>query len=526
MRKEKKRLISYFFVLILVVFLTGCNNVTTVESTTNTTETSAITTESADSVYYLAGNFSGYIANDNDYMMTAVADKEGWYEVTVDLTEAVRDNAYDGHYYKVTDGTWDVCYGTENYALQPAPLSPTGGGLGSIWIYENGTITVLFDSNTNTVYDDTMVNTFDNPIIYGDFSADASRGTDWTYDNVSGLELTDADEDGVYEGDLTLPAYVGESDDPGYSVLIVTSEIYFIGSWGSAWGANEQYLFDGSAASMGLVSYLKPAVETTYHFSYDSITHITTVSFDFDNPVLYGDFSSWGFGETAIQLTESESDATLFVGSKLFPAYTGDGVGYSLVVCLSSQLYVGSWGESWGAMEQYTLSGDVAAMGKVTYLDLDEELLLTFTYDSATQITTITPPETKTVAPFEYLAGPTLYGTFTIETADSEAFILEGVDAPVMTLVAGESNLYETTIHLDIYAARETGYYTADLGYRFIVVLTKANVGWGYYAGEQYLLDGSEATMGQSTIINITVSGDYRFEYNSDTNVTTWELVE
>ncbi|MBI9008510.1 MAG: hypothetical protein JEZ05_00640 [Tenericutes bacterium] len=642
MRKERKRTVFFIFMLFFMVALVGCNETTTTVTTDSTTAapTEAVTTETVtelDDAFYLAGNFTGYIADDSDFLMTAIDDMPGWYEITVDLTADVRDNAYDGHYYKVTDGTWTTCYGVDNYALQPAPVSPTGGGLGSIWIFENGLITVRFDSNTNTIYDDSMVNEFDNPIVYGDFSTAVNGEANWTCDTVSGLELLDSDEDGIYEGDLTLPAYSGDTEE-GYSLLIVLSEKYYISEWGAAWGANEQYLFDGTAAgmgtvsylnpevettyhfsfdsttnittvsydfdnpliygdfsswgfgetaiqltasetdptifvgskvlpaytgeddgysliiclssqlfvgswgeswgaleqylfdgtaaSMGTVSYLKPEVETTYQFSYDSVTHITTVSYDFNNPVVYGDFSSWGFGETAIQLIESEDDSTLFVGTKVFPAYTGEGDGYSLITCLSSQLFIGSWGESWGALEQYTFSGAVSTMGKVTYLDLDEEMELTFTYDSETHITSITPPESKTVAPFEYLAAPTLYGTFTIVTDDSEAFILEGEDAVIMTLVDGETNLYEITLTLDVFTARDSGYYTADTGYRFILVLTKADVGWGYYAGEQYLLDGQAATMGAATYINITVSGDYHFTYNSDTCVTTWELVE
>ncbi len=530
MKKAFARSLFITFLLSVFVAVAGCNQVTTSITTSSTTADDETTGTSASTTvtgptFYLAGNFSGYIADDPDFIMTPVEDMDGWYEITVDLTADVRDNAYDGHYYKVTDGTWTTCYGTESYALQPAPVSPTGGGLGSIWIYDNGLITVRFDANTNTIYDDRMVRNLPNPVVYGDFSVAAGRGDDWAYDNESGLELLDPDENGVYEGDLTLPAYAGEAEG-GYSVLILLSEKYFIGSWGAMWGANEQYKFDGTPAAMGSVSYLKPASETTYHFSFDSSSKVTTVTVEFENPVVYGDFSAWGFGADAIELTQSQADASLYTGSKVFPAYTGDGEGYSLVVCLSTQLYIGSWGESWGALEQYTLSGDAATMGKVTYLDLEEEMELVFTYDADTHVTTITPPETKSVAPFEHLAGPTLYGTFTIDTLDTEAFILEGENAAVMTLVAGETNLYEITLYLEQFTPRESGYYMEDTGYRFILVLTKSDVGWGYYAGEQYLLDGTPATMGSATIIDIDVTGNYRFVYNSDTNVTTWELVD
>jgi hypothetical protein len=55
--------------------------------------------------------------------------------------------------------------------------------------------------------------------------------------------------------------------------------------------------------------------------------------------------------------------------------------------------------------------------------------------------------------------------------------------------------------------------------------LTKSNVGWGYYAGEQYLFDGTPAGMGASTIITITEAGQYRFVYNALTHETTYQKV-
>ncbi|MFA7076342.1 MAG: hypothetical protein WC152_06720, partial [Candidatus Izemoplasmatales bacterium] len=105
-------------------------------------------------------------------------------------------------------------------------------------------------------------------------------------------------------------------------------------------------------------------------------------------------------------------------------------------------------------------------------------------------------------------------------------FILEGENAAIMTLVSGETDLYEITLNLNVYEAPTSGYYTSDEGYRFIVVITKADLGWGYYAGEQYLFDGTPATMGASTIINITETGNYRFVYNSTTNETTYTIIE
>ena len=599
---------------------------------TTTTATEAPTTANT-SPYFLAGNFSGYVANDEDFRMTEIPDRAGWYQITVSLTVDNRDNAYDGHYYKVTDGTWTTCYGTDNYALQPAPASPTGGGLGSIWVYDNMELTVLFDSNTLTIYDNSMERELENPVIYGDFS-------NWSLSDEAAVVLTESDDDNLFVGSLTLPAYTG-SDELGYSLAVCLSEKYYVWQGSGSWGANDQYLFDGSAGGMGLVSHLKPEVETTYDLVYNAITHITTVTVTLAEPVIYGDFSNWSLTDAAaVVLTESDDDENLFVGSLTLPAYTGtDELGYSLAVCLTKQLYfwegVGSRGAgeqylfdgsaggmglvshlkpevettydlvynatthittvtvtlaepviygdfsswsldpanaivlnqdaedenlfigtfnmpaytgtgegymlavcltkqlyfwegvgSWGAGKQYLFSGDDGGMGKVTYLDLDEAMELVFTYNATTHQTSITPPTEKSVAPFEKLAAPTLYGTFTRVDDDSQCFLLEGEGAAIMTKVVGETDLYEITLTLPVFVAPTTGYYTADAGYRFITVLTKANVGWGYYAGEQYLFDGSPAGMGGATIINITEAGAYRFVYNATTNVTTYTKVE
>jgi hypothetical protein len=522
------------------VVLTGCNGDTTTaapvttaatttgsgtETTTDTsvtTTTDATTTTGAPSPYFIAGNFNGYVANDEDFRLVAVTGHAGWYQITVNLTAENRDNAYDGHYYKITEGTWEAatCYGVDNYALQPAPLSPTGGGLGSIWIYDNMELTVLFDSSTHTIYDNSMERELTSPVIYGDFS-------NWSLTDAAAVVLTqsETDED-LYEGSLTLPAYTGSGEN-GYSLAVCLSEKYYIWEGAGSWGANEQYLFDGTAGGMGLVSYLKPDVETTYDFVYDATSHVTTVTITLDNPVIYGDFSTWSLDpDDAIELVQDDENENLYIGTFTMPAYTGEGKGYMMAVCVTKQLYFWAGVGSWGANEQYLFSGDAGGMGKVTYLDIDEAMELTFTYDKTTHKTTITPPTGKSVAPFELLAGPTLYGTFTRVDNDNQCFILEGEGAAVMTPVTGETTLFEITLTLGVFTAPTTGYYTEDLGYRFITVLTKSDIGWGYYAGEQYLFDGTAAGMGASTIINITEAGQYRFEYDSATHITTYAKVE
>jgi uncharacterized repeat protein (TIGR02543 family) len=351
----------------------------------------------AEAVYYLAGNFTGYEAKTDGFAMKPVDGKDGWYTLTVNLTADVRDTAYDGHYYKVTNGTWDTdgCWGADNYALQPAPASPTGGGLGSIWVYNDCTLTVLFDSVNKVIYDDSMTQTFATPRIYGDFNTAMARGTDWSLADGEALELTDANSDGVFEGLYKLPAYTGTGD--GYSMVLAVSQKYYIYQGSGAWGASEQYLFDGTAAGMGTVSYLKPEAETIYEFKYDSTTHVTTatpVTKDelqtLAGPTVYGDFSSWLFeGGTSVLLTDADGDG-VYTGTLTLAAYTGTDQGYMLAIALSKKLYDDDYGIRWGVEEQYKLDGTAAGMAGVSYLTPSKDTVYTLSYDSATHVTTVT----------------------------------------------------------------------------------------------------------------------------------------
>ncbi|MFA7076134.1 MAG: hypothetical protein WC152_05645, partial [Candidatus Izemoplasmatales bacterium] len=475
MKIFKKKTVAIFSALLMIIALTACNGKTTSLTTEGTNTTNGTTTNNSTTPttnqsvnYYLAGNFSGYIANEEDFLMLEVDDNPGWYQITVSLTEDNRDNAYDGHYYKVTDGTWTNCWGADNYALKPAPTSPTGGGLGSIWIYENQELTVLFDSETKTVYDSSMEKKLATPVIYGDFS-------NWSLSDERALVLTQSTtNEKLYVGELTLPQYTGSSED-GYALAVCLSEKYYVWAGSGTWGAGEQYLFDGSVAKMGVISHLNPTKETTYQFIFNSETNITTVEIKLDNPIIYGDFSGWSLdSDDAIELLQDLEDENLYIGTFTMPAYTGEGKGYMLSVATSLQLYFWQGVGSWGAGEQYLFSGDFGGMGKVTYLNISKSMELVFTYNKTTNVTTITPPTGETVAPFEMLSGPTLYGTFTRITDDSECFILEGENAAIMTLVSGETDLYEITLNLNVYEAPTSGYYTSDEGYRFIVVITKA----------------------------------------------------
>lgn len=99
--------------------------------------------------------------------MQLVSGSTTFYTLTVALTAANRDPTYDGHWYKVTEGSWtSPTYGIDNYVQQPAPVKKVGGnaiGLGSIWIDQNMTLTIMFDSAKKIVYDNSNGKTLPTP---------------------------------------------------------------------------------------------------------------------------------------------------------------------------------------------------------------------------------------------------------------------------------------------------------------------------------------------------------------------------
>lgn len=467
------------------------------------------------SLYYIAGSFTGYESKMEGFNLEEVKGKEGWYGITVNLTEDVRDTAYDGHYYKITNGTWDAngCWGVDNYVLQPAPKSPTGGGLGSIWIYENGTLTVYFDSVNKVIYDTSMVREFSTPRIYGDFNTAMERGSDWSTANGEALELTDADGDGLYKGLYKIPAYTG-ANEKGYSMAVAINEKYYINEWGNGWGTNEQYKFDGEAAGMGGVSYLKPEKETIYEFIYDSVTHITSVTavekdqiVAFANPVIYGDFSDWQFeGPKTVTLTDTDQNGK-YTGFVKLQAYAGEGDGYMLAVALSKKLYDDEWGIRWGAEEQYKFDSTAAGMGGVSYLKPEKETIYEFIYDSATHITTVNEVEKDQIV---VLDNPVIYGDFS-------GWQYEGDKAIILT-DDDHNGTYEGTITLPAYTGEGDGY-------MLVVMVSKKlyddewGIRWG--AQEQYKFDGTTAGMGEFSYLKPAVETTYSFVYDSATHVTT-----
>ena len=218
--------------------------------------------EEASVKYYLAGSFNNYVSDDKDFLMEY---SDGVYTITVELTEDNRDTTYDGHYYKVTDGTWnaDGTWGISNYYIDPAPQSPTGGGLGSIWHWADGVLTVTFDPETKEITDSLTIKA-NAPTIYGKFNG-------WDLSGENAVILTDEDEDGVFIGTIEF-AEAGSSD-----FTVVVSQLWYDDQWGQRWGAHEQYKLDGTPAGMGDSSNFEYEIGS-YEVRYDSGTKITTIT--------------------------------------------------------------------------------------------------------------------------------------------------------------------------------------------------------------------------------------------------------
>jgi hypothetical protein len=99
---------------------------------------------------------------------------------------------------------------------------------------------------------------------------------DWGFTDDDAILLSATDKEGIYTGEVTLPAYAGTGE--GYAMVLLTKvQVSVFLPW-YGWGAIEQYLFDGTVAGMGVTSFLRPAQQTTYVFTYDAATHITTVT--------------------------------------------------------------------------------------------------------------------------------------------------------------------------------------------------------------------------------------------------------
>ncbi|MHB1452403.1 MAG: hypothetical protein ACYCYM_00405 [Saccharofermentanales bacterium] len=334
------------------------------------------------------------------------------------------------------------------------------------------------------------------PVIYGDFNGYAIEG-----ENARPLAETAAGS-GIFKGSYQFDAYTGDGD--GYSVFVCVTKVDY-DPYG--WGAGEQYTLSGEAAVMGSVSWFKPSVTGLYEFTYDSATHITTIlppEVVFGSPVIYGDFNGWAIeGENAKPLAETAAGSGIFRGSYSFDAYTGDGDGYSVFVCLSKLNY-GQYG--WGAGTQYTLAGEAAVMGSVSIFTPSVTGLYEFTYDSATHITTILPPEVM-------FGSPVIYGDF-------NGWAIEGAESKPLTETASGSGIFKGTYAFDAYSGDGEGY-------TVIVCLSKMNYGqYGWGAGTQYTLSGEAAVFGAASFFKPAETGNYIVTYDSATHATTIVLVQ
>ncbi|MCK9536598.1 MAG: InlB B-repeat-containing protein [Bacilli bacterium] len=452
----------------------------------------------AEVTYYLAGSFNAYVPNDAAYVMTK--DKDGLYTFTVELTADNRDTAYDGHYYKVTNGTWDAdgCYGVDNYYINPAPSSPTGGGLGSIWHWANGSLTVKFDAE-ELLITDTLVMEEDvieelEPRIYGKFNG-------WVIDGDNAQILTDPDGDGIY----TIEIDFAEGGTSDFTVCL--SRKWYDDEWGQRWGANEQYKLDGTAAGMGNATEITYEVGK-YLFSYNSATKITTHALlvadyidEYSAPRLYGKFNGWVIdGDRAYILTDPDGDGIYTLVIDFAEGDTSD-----FTVCLSRKWYDDEWGKRWGANEQYKFDGTAAGMGDATEITYEAGTYF-FSYNSVTKVTTYA----QLVADYvdEYSA-PRLYGKF-------NGWAIDGLNAMILTDPDGDS-IY--TLVIDFV---EGG--TSD----FTVCLSRKwfDDEWGqrWGANEQYKFDGTAAGMGNVTEITYE-AGTYQFSYNCNTKVTAYTKI-
>ena len=192
-----------------------------------------------ETTYYLTGSFNNYTVDSADYKMQKLPKEHAFYQSYPDADlywfivpsdDMTPDEVNDGHYYKVTAGDWDHCWGTDTYALQPAPVNGTYG-LGSIYIpidYDFGTagLKVIFDAKTKTIYDNTMKRDI-TPRVYGDFHASFGLDkTDWSYTDENSFVMTET-TDGVWETTMELPAFTN-AEGAYASVSVLWGELFYI----------------------------------------------------------------------------------------------------------------------------------------------------------------------------------------------------------------------------------------------------------------------------------------------------------
>lgn len=444
--------------------------------------------------YYVGASFNGYNEKDEDSKMIEKEDEPGVYTFEIVLTETDRDKAYDGHYYKVTNGTWDAegTWGVDNYYISPAPASPTGGGMGSIWHWANGTLTITWDSNTKKITDTLVISEPKVEEVYGIYGA----FNGWAIEGENAFLLEDIDNDGRYVGEIKFDEEV--TSDFGF----VVDKLWFDDQWGQRWGANTQYKLDGTAAGMGDSTTLTLEAGK-YLFVYDAATKITThmkivdgVTYKFPAPRLYGEFNGWAFkGVGTHYFNEKEQDGVHFFELEVENALTSD-----FTVMLSQQYYEAY--AVWGAGEQYKLDGNPAGMGNATTLTLEPGKYL-FVYNSITHVTTHMKLENE--VEYKYL-NPRIYGEF-------NGWTIEGVDALVLRDIDQDGKYI-----IELEFSEEV---TSDFGvlYSKMFYTGVGFANWG--AGEQYKFNGTAAGMGGVTTLTLE-PGRYLFVHDAITKITTY----
>lgn len=312
--------------------------------------------DDGDGIYEASYEFPAYTGKGEGYaMLTAVSQK---YKIEPKVSYWTVDKQYK------FDGT--VPEMNELSILKPTAST----------IYQ-----FSYDSSTNITEAKEHITKLDAPTVYGDFS-------DWSAKGSGAVTLTDPDGDGTYTGFKKFAAYTGSGD--GYRINIALSLI----NLGGNKAVYEQYKFDGAEGSQSDTSYLKPAKETIYEFSYDSVTKTTLTAecepgaiVMLEAPTLCGDFNDWVFeGKKALKMDFDEQSGTYFT-TVIIPKYEGEGKGYIVLTAISKKLIEDASGIRWGLHEKYKLDGKPATTGDVSFIKTSTETVFLAVYDPTTHVT-------------------------------------------------------------------------------------------------------------------------------------------
>ncbi len=334
------------------------------------------------------------------------------------------------------------------------------------------------------------VQALSSPVIFGDFNSYAIEGSDARVLTETGVGT------GVFKGTFYFDAYTGAGD--GYSLFTcISKRLVSVDNW----QAHEFYTMAGAAAGMSSISWFKPTDSGKYEFTYTASTHVTTVIFveyTLPKPVIYGVFNGWDLiGADAKPLTETGTGTGIFTAVYHFDAFTGAGDGYDLTTCITRKYYT-DW-SVWGAGEQYKMDGTVASMGVTSFFKPTVSGDYLVTYTASTHVTTL-----YLIVPF---ATPVIYGDF-------NGWALEGADACPLIETGAGTGVFKGIFTFNAYTGGGSGYY-------FTTSLSKKDSEWGFGSYEQYKMDGTVATFGNTSFFKPTVTGQYLVTYTAATHKTT-----